>query len=107
MVKKAILVLACALASGGAIASVHCTGVPQAAKVGEFGAQEEYFIVTLNGLDFRLGPISDQGARSRMAVATAAVAANKTLLLRFWDPYSDCSVASSARAIPNSVQLLQ
>jgi hypothetical protein len=73
----------------------------------ELGAQEGYFIVTVNSLDFRLGPIGDQSAKSRMAVATAALVANKPLLLRLWDPYSDCNAASGAQAVPNSVQLLQ
>lgn len=98
--KTAILLLT--FAATNALASVNCSGVPQATKVGEFGNQEGYLIVTVNNLDFRLGPISDQAARSRLALATTALAANKNLLLRFWDPYNDCASARVAQFRSNS-----
>lgn len=106
-VMKKIIISMCIVVSTSAFSSVNCIGVPQATKVGEFGAQESYLIATVNNLDFRLGQLTDQGARSRLAIATAALAANKPLLLRFWDPYNDCSAASNAQAIPNSTQILQ
>lgn len=90
-----------------ALGSVNCIGVPTATKVGDYGNQEGYLIVTINNLDFRLGPLDDQGAKSRLALATAALAAEKPLMLRFFDPYFDCTSASSNRAIPNSTQILQ
>ena len=78
-----------------------------AVKVGEFGSQEGYLIVTITNLDYRLGPIGDASATARYATAMAAMAANKPIMLRFWDPYNTCTSASTAFAIPNSVQILQ
>ncbi|OWQ91844.1 hypothetical protein CDN99_05585 [Roseateles aquatilis] len=95
-----------ALASTPALAETNCTGIPQATKVGEYGAQEGYLIVTLNNMDFRLGPANDSGAKARLAVVTAALAANKQVMLRFFE-YGDCAGASAARAVPNSTQILQ
>lgn len=89
------------------VAAINCTGIPSAIKVGEFGSQEGYLIVSMNNLDFRLGLINDPAAKARFAVLTAAIVANIPVLLRFWDPYSTCSDASAAYAIPNSVQVLQ
>ncbi len=104
---KSVLIAISGLVSTTAFASVDCLGVPQATKVGEYGAQEGYLIVTVNNLDFRLGPTDDASAKSRLAIATAALAANLRLVLRFYDPYNDCTSASANRAIPNSTQVLQ
>jgi hypothetical protein len=88
-------------------AAINCIGVPYATKVGEYGAQESYLIVTVNNLDFRLGSNSgDDSAKARLALATTALTANKQLLLKFFD-YADCSSASTAKVVPNSVQLIQ
>lgn len=98
------MILCCA---GTAGAAVNCTGVPQAAKVGEYGNQEGYLIATVNNLDFRLGlATNDQVAKSRLTLAMMAMASNKALLIKFWD-YTDCAAASAAGANPNSVQLVQ
>lgn len=94
------------LFSASVLGSVNCIGVPSATKVGDFGNQESYLIVTLNNLDFRLGLVDDQAAKARLALATAALAGEKSLLLRFFDPYVDCSTASANHAIPNSTQVL-
>lgn len=92
---------------GAADAAVNCIGVPHAVKVGEYGNQEGYLIVTINNLDFRMGPATnDQVAKARLALAMTAITSNKSLLIKFWD-YTDCAVASAAGANPNSVQLLQ
>jgi hypothetical protein len=106
-IMKPFIVAISLLASMPVLASVNCAGVPTATKVGEFGAQESYLIVTINNLDFRLGLVDDQGAKARFAIATAALAADKALLLRFFDPYSDCTSASTNKAIPSSTQILQ
>lgn len=103
---KSIVLAAFLLSAPCAFGAVNCVGVPQNVKVGEFGNQEGYLIVTINGLDFRLGPIGDSGAKSRLALASVALAANKPLMLRFWDPYADCNSASTAYAIPDSTQIV-
>ncbi|UDF35478.1 UNVERIFIED_ORG: hypothetical protein LHJ69_23520 [Shinella sp. XGS7] len=105
------IVLAASIATGlssTAFAQVNCIGVPQATKVGEIGAQEPYFIVNIDGLDYRLGAISDDpAAKARLAQATVAMTTGKRLMLRYWLPHTTCSGASEVRAIPNSVQVLQ
>jgi hypothetical protein len=103
---KAGLIALGMLLSTASFAQTNCVGIPQAAKVGEYGAQEGYLIVTLNNLDFRLGPVDDPSAKARLAVATAALAAGKPLMLRFFGE-SDCASASAARTVPSSTQVLQ
>ncbi|MBT9494363.1 MAG: hypothetical protein IV107_18910 [Paucibacter sp.] len=93
--------------SASASSAVNCVGLPQAVKVGEFGAQEGYLIVTINNLDYRLGPVDDPSAKVRVVIALTAIANNKPLVLRFWDPHSDCNSVSFNRVVPNSTQVLQ
>ena len=103
---KTLLMTLGLLSMTSTFAATDCVGVPQATKVGEYGAQEPYLIVTLNNLDFRLGPSDDASAKARLAVATAALAANKPVMLRFFY-HGDCATASADRAIPNSTQMLR
>lgn len=95
------------LCAGNSVAAVNCIGVPSSTKVGEFGAQESYLIVSVGGLDFRLGLLDDQGAKLRFAIANIALSQNKNILLKFYNPYVDCGAASVDRVIPNSVQIIQ
>ena len=74
---KTLLAAMTLLVATSTFADTNCIGVPQVTKVGEYGAQEPYLIVTLNNLDFRLGPVEDPGAKARLAVTTAALASGR------------------------------
>ncbi len=105
---KFLLIITLIFFQTTASASVDCMGTPQNVKVGDYGIQESYFIVTIGGVDYHLGSIAhDPAAKSRYATAMAALLSNKPLMLRFYDPYTMCNDASVARAVPNSVQLVQ
>ena len=93
------------LFSSIAQANVNCIGVPQVTKVGEFGSQEGKLLVQINNKNFTLGDTTSEVARSRLALATSALVANKKLVLRFWVE-ADCSKASENKTVPNSLQLL-
>lgn len=103
--KKIVMVLFLLLCVPvSSFADVTCIGVPQAVKVGEYGAQELYLIVTLNGMDYRLGTADDPWAKARLALVTSAFISTKTLVLKFWLSL-DCNAASLNHDIPNSVRL--
>lgn len=103
---RSVAFLSAMLAFATARANVNCTGIPSATKVGEFGNQAEYLIVTISGRDYRLGPATDDRAKARLSLASAALVAGKTLALRFWAE-SDCDGASANRTVPESLQLVR
>jgi hypothetical protein len=91
---------------GEVIAQVNCYGVPLAVKAGEYGAQEDFAIVTIGNHDYRLGSMSaSPAAKYRVSLAATAMTSGRPLLLRFFY-HSNCAAASEERVEPNSVQLL-
>jgi hypothetical protein len=74
--------------------------------MGEFGAQEEFVIVRIGSMDYRLGLPSEDATKIRLSIVQSAILAEKQVKLRFWLP-STCEQASAERLVPNSVQLIR
>jgi hypothetical protein len=85
--------------------AADCYGVPEAVKMGEYGAQEAYVIVSMGAKDYRLGRYDAEGTKIRLSLVQTALVAEKQIKLRFWNTDS-CDLASENKSIPNSVQLL-
>lgn len=104
MIRKLLfIVIICSL---DAKAVVDCYGVPTVLKMGEYGSQEAYVIVRVEGKDFRLGKPTDASTMVRMSTAQSALIANLQVKLRFYGEVS-CDAASSSKTIPNSIQLIR
>jgi|GEM_PF-4652687 len=104
---KGIVFAFLAMFSMGALASVNCMGIPEVVKLGDIGPDDGFLMVNVAGKEYRLGTPENEAAKVRLTLVLAALAANKSVMLRFYDPYNDCAAASSARALPTSVQLLK
>ena len=103
---KLLMALLVPIALAPAAHAVDCIGTPDAVKMGEFGAQESYAILRMDGKDYRLGLPTEDAVKVRVSLAQTALAAGKQVRLRFWG-LSTCDEASTQRAIPNSIQLLR
>ncbi|OCH47772.1 hypothetical protein [Vibrio cyclitrophicus] len=88
------------------IASVDCIGVPLNLIMGDYGKQENYVIVNISGLEYRLGVPSDDKTKVRLSLAQTALVADKRLKLKFYAA-DTCEKAANERVVPNSVQLLK
>lgn len=88
------------------IAGVDCIGVPLNLIMGDYGKQENYVIVNISGLEYRLGVPSDDKTKVRLSLAQTALVADKRLKLKFYAA-DTCEKAANERVVPNSVQLLK
>lgn len=100
-----VALLGCVL-SVNAFSAADCDGVPVAVKMGEFGGQEPYAIVRVNGYDYRLGLPSDDAMKMRFSLIQTDMLAGYKVRIRFWAA-DTCPQASADRLIPNSVQLVK
>ena len=86
--------------------SADCYGIPNVVKMGEYGAQESYVIMRMDGKDYRLGRFDEEATKYRISLAQTALVSDKQIKLRFWDTES-CDIASTNRQVPNSMQLIK
>ncbi|CAK3815953.1 MULTISPECIES: hypothetical protein [Vibrio] len=100
------LLLVTMLFASQVVAAIDCVGKPVSVIMGDYGRQEDYVIVHISGLEYRLGVPSDDKTKARLSLAQTALVADKRLKLKFYAA-DTCEKAANERVIPNSVQLLK